>query len=225
MRERPLARAGPASRGPEGTLREHQRGRRRARTVTDLRAIPSSCATFVPAASRACPWFPFQSSMVRRGSTVRVRQRASQQRPANTGFCRLGACVASNRCLAGIVIRQAAIAGQRSSWSRRSPKTRTAFASSPRISVVSGSPSCWARSTNAASVGDSTTPGSRLSCSSARSSAAAAACSEAEPPRCTRRAAAADPVAVRPAHPVSALARERKHLSVLRHRGTPSSRR
>jgi hypothetical protein len=56
------------------------------------------------------------------------------------------ACVASNRCPGGIVIRQAAIAGERSWLSRRSPKTRTAFASSQSgFSVVSGSPSYWAR--------------------------------------------------------------------------------
>jgi hypothetical protein len=46
----------------------------------------------------------------------------------------------------GIVIRKAAIAGERSWVSRRSPKTRTAFASNQRsFSVVSGSPACWAR--------------------------------------------------------------------------------
>ena len=62
----------------EGTLREHQRGHRRARAVTYLQAFPSSCAAFVPAASRVCPRFLPRGSMVRRGSTVRVRQRASR---------------------------------------------------------------------------------------------------------------------------------------------------
>jgi hypothetical protein len=61
---------------PKGTLREHQPGHWRARAVTDLRPIPSSSAAFVPAASRTCPRFPPRCSMVRRGSTVRVRQRA-----------------------------------------------------------------------------------------------------------------------------------------------------
>jgi hypothetical protein len=37
------------------------------------------------------------------------------------------ACVASKRCPEGIVIRQAAIAGERSSLNRFSPNTRTAF--------------------------------------------------------------------------------------------------
>jgi hypothetical protein len=40
----------------------------------------------------------------------------------------------------------AAISGERSLLIRRSPNTRTDFASSQRsFSVVSGSPSCWAR--------------------------------------------------------------------------------
>ena len=61
-------------RDAEGTLRE--RGHRRPRAVTELRVIPSACAAFVPSASRPCPRFPPRRSMVRRGSTVRVRQRA-----------------------------------------------------------------------------------------------------------------------------------------------------
>ena len=61
-----------------GTLREHPGGQQRASAVTRLRAISSSCAAFVPAASRLCPLFPSRCSMVRRGSTVRVRQRASR---------------------------------------------------------------------------------------------------------------------------------------------------
>jgi hypothetical protein len=64
----------------EGTLREHQRGQPRAHAVSHLRTIPSSCVAFVPAASRLCPRFPPRCSMVRRGSTVRVRQRALQKR-------------------------------------------------------------------------------------------------------------------------------------------------
>jgi hypothetical protein len=50
------------------------------RWVTHFRPFLSSCAAFVPAASRACPPFPSCCSMVRRGSTVRVRQRALQKR-------------------------------------------------------------------------------------------------------------------------------------------------
>jgi hypothetical protein len=64
---------------PQGTLREHHTGRARPRAVTRLRAIPSSCAAFVPAASRSYPRLPARCSMVRRGSTVRVRQRASRK--------------------------------------------------------------------------------------------------------------------------------------------------
>jgi hypothetical protein len=61
----------------EGTRREHRPGHRRARVVIRLRGILASCAAFVPAASLLCPPFPVRRSMVRRGSTVRVRQRAS----------------------------------------------------------------------------------------------------------------------------------------------------
>ena len=56
----------------KGTLREHHLEYWRARGVTRLRRSSSSCAAFVPAASRACPLFPCRRSMVRR-STVRVR--------------------------------------------------------------------------------------------------------------------------------------------------------
>ena len=63
--------------GGEGTLREHQRGHRRAHAVNRFRPFPSDCTAFVVALSRAWPLFPLQTSMVRRGSTVRVRQRAS----------------------------------------------------------------------------------------------------------------------------------------------------
>ena len=66
----------PSRSDPQGTLREHHTGLARPRAVTRLRAIPSSCAAFVPAASRSYPRFPARCSMVRRGSTVRVRQRA-----------------------------------------------------------------------------------------------------------------------------------------------------
>jgi hypothetical protein len=59
-------------------LREHQRDHRRARAVTHLRAVPFSCAAFVPAASRPCPQFPPRRSMVRRRPWVRVPQRASK---------------------------------------------------------------------------------------------------------------------------------------------------
>jgi hypothetical protein len=62
--------------GREGTLREQHRGHARPRQVTCRRAIPLPCAAFVPAPSLACPPFPPRRSMVRRGSRVRVRQRA-----------------------------------------------------------------------------------------------------------------------------------------------------
>jgi hypothetical protein len=67
-------------------VREHHRGHARPRRVTRLRAIPSSCAACVPAASRACPRFPPRGSMVRRGSTVRVRQRAFSKGPGKRPF-------------------------------------------------------------------------------------------------------------------------------------------
>jgi hypothetical protein len=51
----------------KGTLREHHVGQHRAPAVTRVRAIPSSCAAFVAAASRLCPHFPRRRSMVRRG--------------------------------------------------------------------------------------------------------------------------------------------------------------
>jgi hypothetical protein len=59
----------------EGTPAWHPR----RRAVTRLRTIPSPCETFVAAASGFFPRFPLRRSMVRRGSTVRVRQRASQK--------------------------------------------------------------------------------------------------------------------------------------------------
>jgi hypothetical protein len=68
--------------GRRGTLREHHRGHRRAPTVTRPGPIPSSCAAFVPAASRAWPRFPPRRSMVRRRSPVRVREKALNPRKA-----------------------------------------------------------------------------------------------------------------------------------------------
>jgi hypothetical protein len=68
---------GGAPSRPKGTLREHRRGHARPRAATPLPLISSPCGVFVPAASRACPRVPPRRSMVRRGSTVRVRQRAS----------------------------------------------------------------------------------------------------------------------------------------------------
>jgi hypothetical protein len=64
----------------EGTLREHQRGHTRPCTVTRAAAISAACGAFVPEPSRSCPRFPLRRSMVRRGSAVRVRQRASRSR-------------------------------------------------------------------------------------------------------------------------------------------------
>jgi hypothetical protein len=60
----------------EGTLREHHRGHARPPAVTPPRPIRSLSGISVVAVTRAYPWFPLQTSMVRRGSTVRVRQRA-----------------------------------------------------------------------------------------------------------------------------------------------------
>ena len=62
--------------GGEGTLREHQRGRRRAHAVNRSKGFPSYLRRFRARRSPTCPRFPLQTSMARRGSTVRVRQRA-----------------------------------------------------------------------------------------------------------------------------------------------------
>jgi hypothetical protein len=69
----------------EGTLREHKPGHARPRAVTPFRQNSSDCGIFVVAMTRGCPCFPLQTSMVRRGSTVRVRQRALQK-PRSRGF-------------------------------------------------------------------------------------------------------------------------------------------
>jgi hypothetical protein len=79
----------PAHPGFEGTLREHQRGRSRPRAVTSPRSVLPVCEAFVDGVTRACPRFQPSRSMVRRGSAVRVRQRASS-------FCLLSRCF---RCL------------------------------------------------------------------------------------------------------------------------------
>ena len=64
---------------------------------------------------------------------------------ARFSTCR-SACVVSKRWPFGIVMRHAAISGDRNCESRRSPKVRTDFASSQRsLSIVSGSPPCWRR--------------------------------------------------------------------------------
>ena len=102
------------------------------------------------------------------------------QATARASTCR-SAWVASKRCPAAIVIRQAAISCERSSPRRRSPNSATAFASSQRsFSIVSGCASCWARysSTSAASVSVLPVPFARRRRSSARSSASAASRSD-----------------------------------------------
>jgi hypothetical protein len=65
--------------GAEGTLREHQPGHARPRPVTRPQPIPPTFAISLVAATRACSLFPPRRSMVRRGSPVRVRKRASQK--------------------------------------------------------------------------------------------------------------------------------------------------
>jgi hypothetical protein len=75
---------GPNASAPtlhEGTLREHQPDHRRGRAVTRLRAIPSSCAAFVPAASPVCLRSPSRCSMVRSGR--RFESVRGLQGPAN----------------------------------------------------------------------------------------------------------------------------------------------
>jgi hypothetical protein len=68
----------------KGTLREQQPGHARPSTVTRLQSISRGCRIFVPGASLACPPILLRRSMVRRGSTVRVRQRALQK-PRKSG--------------------------------------------------------------------------------------------------------------------------------------------
>jgi hypothetical protein len=70
---------GTAQRCDEGTVREYARGHARPRSVSRPWGFPAFCGIFVGVASPACPRFPTCCSMVRRGSTVRVRQRALQK--------------------------------------------------------------------------------------------------------------------------------------------------
>ncbi len=81
----------------KGTLREHQPGHARPRAVTRFRQIPSLCGIFLPVVTRVCPRVPFPPSMVRRGSPVRVRQRASSTRerpsPERSGLASTQAAV------------------------------------------------------------------------------------------------------------------------------------
>src|SRR5690348_14724042 len=64
----------------EGTLREHSCGHARPLAVSRRRSFSGVCGWFVSVDSLACPRFPPLRSMVRRRSTVRVRQRASLKR-------------------------------------------------------------------------------------------------------------------------------------------------
>jgi hypothetical protein len=70
----------------EGTLREHSCGHARPLAVSRRRSFSGVCGWFVSVDSLACPRFPPPCSMVRRGSTVRVRQRASRK-PLQMGIC------------------------------------------------------------------------------------------------------------------------------------------
>jgi len=72
--------AASAQPDPKGTLRERQPGQARPRPVTRPQAIPSASGSSLVDVTRACPRFPPRRSMVRRGSSVRVRQRALQKR-------------------------------------------------------------------------------------------------------------------------------------------------
>jgi hypothetical protein len=58
----------------------------RAPAVTCLPVIPSFCATFVPAASRACPRFPLRRSMVRRYSALQPSPAPAQLASANANL-------------------------------------------------------------------------------------------------------------------------------------------
>jgi hypothetical protein len=82
--------------GAEGTLRERHRGHARPRLVTRLPPIPSSCAAFVPGASRPCPRFPPCRSMVRRGVDGSSPSEGSAK-AQHTGLFRFGSiCRSSN---------------------------------------------------------------------------------------------------------------------------------
>ena len=59
-------------------MREHQSGHARPSRVTRPQQIPPTSGISLVDATRACPRLPPCCSMVRRGSTVRVRQRASR---------------------------------------------------------------------------------------------------------------------------------------------------
>jgi hypothetical protein len=59
-----------------GNTEEHHREHGRPPAFTALRVPPAVSEAFVVALTRACPRFPSRCSMVRRGSTVRVRRRA-----------------------------------------------------------------------------------------------------------------------------------------------------
>jgi hypothetical protein len=75
-----------AQRCDEGTVREHNSRARSSAVGQSSLGVPGVCGIFVDVASPACPRFPRGCSMVRRGSTVRVRQRALQKR-RTSGFC------------------------------------------------------------------------------------------------------------------------------------------
>jgi hypothetical protein len=70
----------------EGTLREHSCGHARPLAVSRRRSFSGVCGWFVSVDSLACPRFPPLCSMVRRGSTVRVRQKALQRHRKTGSF-------------------------------------------------------------------------------------------------------------------------------------------
>jgi hypothetical protein len=96
----------------KGTLREHQPGYARPRRVTRPQPIPPTSGISLAYATRACPRFPPRCSMVRRGSPVRVRKRASLNHhglsKTETPPPGLDLCV--GRCLAGLRVRAARLA-------------------------------------------------------------------------------------------------------------------
>ena len=71
----------------EGTLREQNRGHARPCAVTRRRLIPPACGTSFVAVTRASPRVRARCSMVRRGSTVRVPQRASLRQGVASVCC------------------------------------------------------------------------------------------------------------------------------------------
>ena len=136
-----MSRAECAARS-EGTLREHQAGHSRPRPVNRPQPIPATSGISLVYATRAYPRFLPRCSMVRRGSTVRVRQRASQ-RPRKRGpFSSdraglLSACSAAESAMERTAPRAAATATR---LSRGAPCEHSAIGYQAQLSTLQPAP-------------------------------------------------------------------------------------